>query len=136
MSDENLEIVRSIYAAWLQGESPRSLIDPEVEYVNPADAVEPGTRRGRKAFAGIRDVYDDVRVEPEELIDAGGDEVVVIARITGKGRGSGSRAIGGRDTSGGSETERAFASAGSTIRSSPRGRRAVKALNAAGLGRA
>jgi ketosteroid isomerase-like protein len=89
MSEENVEIVRSIYAAWLQGESPRSLIDPEVEYVNPPDAVESGTRRGRKAFAGIRDVYDDVRVEPEELIDAGGDEVVVIARITGKGRGSG-----------------------------------------------
>jgi ketosteroid isomerase-like protein len=89
MSEQNVELVRSIYAAWLQGESARSMIDPEVEYVNPPDAVESGTRRGRRAFAGIRDAYDDVRIEPEELIDAGGDEVVVIARVTGKGRGSG-----------------------------------------------
>ncbi len=84
-----MAIVRSIYAAWLQGESARSLIDRDVEYVNPPDAVETGTRHGRKAFARIRDVYDEVKVDPEELIDAGGDEVVVIARITGKGRGSG-----------------------------------------------
>lgn len=89
MSDENVAVVRSIYAAWLQGESARSLIDPEVEYVNPPDAVETGTRHGRKAFGRIRDVYDEVKVEPEELIDAGGDEVVVIARITGRGHGSG-----------------------------------------------
>jgi len=56
--------------------------------VNPPDAVEPGTRYGRKAFAGIRDAYDDVRVEPEEFIDAG-DDVIVIARIKGTGRASG-----------------------------------------------
>ena len=88
MSQENVETVQAIYAAWLKGESARDFIDREVEYVNPPDAVEPGRRRGRKAFAGIRDAYDDVRVEPEELIDAG-DDVVVIARITGTGRGSG-----------------------------------------------
>ena len=27
------------------------LMDPEIEYVNPAGAVEPGTRRGRAAFS-------------------------------------------------------------------------------------
>jgi len=88
MSQENVEIVRAIYAAWFEGESARDLIDPDIEYVNPPDAVEPGTRRGRRAFAGIRDAYDDVRIEPEEFIDAG-DDVVVIARIKGTGRGSG-----------------------------------------------
>lgn len=88
MSEENVEVVRRIYEAWLRGDSARDLIDADVEYVNPPDAVEGGTRRGRRAFAGIRDAYDDVRVEPERFIDAGPD-VVVIARITGKGRGSG-----------------------------------------------
>ncbi len=88
MSEENVEVVRRIYEAWLEGSSARELIDDDVEYVNPADAVEGGTRHGRGAFAGIRDAYDDVRVEPERLID-GGDDVVVIARITGKGKGSG-----------------------------------------------
>jgi ketosteroid isomerase-like protein len=88
MSEENVEVVRRIYEAWLGGDSARDLIDADVEYVNPPDAVEGGTRRGRRAFAGIRDAYDDVRVEPERFIDAGPD-VVVIARITGKGKGSG-----------------------------------------------
>jgi ketosteroid isomerase-like protein len=88
MSEENVEFVRAIYAAWLKGESARDFIAADIEYVNPPDAVEPGTRRGREAFAAIRDAYDDVRVEPETLIKAGAD-VVVIARITGTGRGSG-----------------------------------------------
>jgi ketosteroid isomerase-like protein len=88
MSQENVEVVRRIYDAWLEGKSSRDRIDAEIEYVNPPDAVEGGTRRGRQAFAGIRDAYDDIRVEPERFIDAGG-EVVVIARITGKGKGSG-----------------------------------------------
>jgi ketosteroid isomerase-like protein len=88
MSEENVAVVRGIYQAWLEGRSAREWIDPDVEYVNPPDAVEGGTRRGRKAFAGIRDAYDDVRVEPERYIDAG-SEVVVIARITGTGKGSG-----------------------------------------------
>jgi ketosteroid isomerase-like protein len=88
MSGENVEVVRAIYAAWLSGESPRHLIDADVEYVNPPDAVEGGTRRGRAAFASLGDAYEDVRVEPEQFIDAG-DDVVVIARITVKGRGSG-----------------------------------------------
>ncbi len=88
MSQESVEVVRAIYAAWLQGESARDFIDPEIEYVNPPDAVETGTRRGRGAFAGIRDPYEDVRIEPTQFIDAG-DEVVVIARVTGTGRASG-----------------------------------------------
>jgi ketosteroid isomerase-like protein len=60
-----------------------------VEYVNPPDAVEPGVRIGRRAFAEIRSSYDDVTVEPEEFIDTSGDEVVVIARVSGRGRTSG-----------------------------------------------
>jgi ketosteroid isomerase-like protein len=89
MSEENLALVRAIYAAWTEGRSARSLIDEDVEYVNPPDAVEPGVRTGRRAFAEIRSAYDDVRVEPLDYIIAGDDDVVVIARVTGRGRGSG-----------------------------------------------
>ena len=88
MSESDLEIVRAIYDAWLAGKSARTYIDPEVEYINPPDAVEPGTRRGRDAFRRIRDAYDDVRIEPREFIDAGSD-VVVIATVRATGRGSG-----------------------------------------------
>ena len=51
MSRENVEIVRSFYDQWngrLPG--PIELMDPEIEYVNPAGAVEPGTRHGLDAF--------------------------------------------------------------------------------------
>lgn len=88
MSQENVEIVREIYAAWKDGRSAREFIDPEVEYVNPAYAVEPGTIRGRRSFARIRDAYDDVEVSPQRFVDAG-DDVVVLAQITGTSRGAG-----------------------------------------------
>jgi len=88
MSQENVEIVQRIYANWREGTSARSFIAEDVEYVNPPDAVEPGVRIGRAAFRGIMDSYDDVTVEPERYIDAG-DDVVVIARVRAKGRGSG-----------------------------------------------
>ena len=89
MTDQNVAVVRAIYEAWAEGRSARSLIDEQVEYVNPPDAVEPGVRIGRRAFAEIRSSYDDVKVEPQEYIDAEPDDVVVIAKVTGRGRGSG-----------------------------------------------
>jgi len=88
MSSENVELVRSIYDAWREGRSARGHLDPDIEYVNPPDAVEPGTIRGAASFGRIRDAYDDVRIEPQELIDAG-EEVVVIATVHATGRGSG-----------------------------------------------
>jgi ketosteroid isomerase-like protein len=88
VSEENVDVVRRIYAAWSNGEFAHEFIDPDAEYVNPPDAVEPGTRRGHEAFAGVLEAYEDVRIEPEEFIDAG-DDVVVVTRLTGRGRGSG-----------------------------------------------
>jgi ketosteroid isomerase-like protein len=57
--------------------------------VNPTYAVEPGTRRGRKSFSIVRDTYEDFNVRVERFIDAGNDDVVVLARYTASGRGSG-----------------------------------------------
>ena len=48
MSRENVELVRRLYDVWEKdgfGVVP-ALMDPEIEYVNPPYAVEPGTRRG------------------------------------------------------------------------------------------
>lgn len=63
MSAADVELVRSIYGAWAGGESAAPFIDRDVEYVNPPDAVEAGTLRGRRSFAWIRDVYDEVSIE-------------------------------------------------------------------------
>jgi ketosteroid isomerase-like protein len=82
MSEENLELVRTIYRLWAESESARHLIDPDLEYVNPAYAVESGTRRDRRALSKIREVYPDFRVEPERFVDAG-EEIVVIGTARG-----------------------------------------------------
>ena len=82
MSQENVELIRSIYRLWDQDESARHLIDADLEYVNPPYAVESGTRRSRGTLGKVRDVYPDFRVEPERFVDAG-EEVVVIGIARG-----------------------------------------------------
>ena len=89
MSQENVELIRRIYDAWGREESARDFIADDVEYVNPSYAVEPGTRRGRRSFAVVRDTYADFAPRVERLIDAGSDEVVVLARYAASGVGSG-----------------------------------------------
>jgi ketosteroid isomerase-like protein len=89
MSEANVSLVRAIYDAWSSGRSAAPFIDEAVEYVNPPYAVEPGVKVGRKMFAAIRSSYDDVRIEPQEYLDTPGDDVVVIARVTGRGHMSG-----------------------------------------------
>jgi ketosteroid isomerase-like protein len=94
MSEENLEIVRSFYAAWGRDDfpGPVELMDQNIEYVNPPAAVEPGTRRGvaafRDAVAGVFEGWEFWRMEPEEF-RALGDQVAVILRYRARGRGSG-----------------------------------------------
>lgn len=94
MSQENVDAVRRIYAAWVREGSPvpSGLLDQEIEWVNSPDAVEPGTRRGIDAFAAaaesVSDAFEDARVEIDEMLDAG-ERVVVIATLRGRGRGSG-----------------------------------------------
>ena len=84
MSNENVALVREIYALWSRGESARHLIDPQLEYVNPPNAVESGVRHGRRALGAVRAVYPDFRVEPELFLDAGdGENVAVIGVARG-----------------------------------------------------
>jgi ketosteroid isomerase-like protein len=89
MSEANVELVRRIYDAWERNESAREFIAEDVEYVNPDYAVEGGTRRGRASFRVVRETYEDFRVRTERFIDAGGDDVVVLAHYTASGSGSG-----------------------------------------------
>jgi uncharacterized protein len=94
MSQENVEIVRSFYDAWARDEfpGPEELMDPEIEYVNPAGAVEPGTRRGRAAFSRalekVFEGWESWQAEPEEFRVVG-DQVAVVLRYRAIGRGSG-----------------------------------------------
>lgn len=95
MSRENVEIVREGFGAVARGDldSFLAFLHEDVVWVNPAYAVEPGTRRGigefREALQRLRAAFGDIRVEVDEVIEAGDDHVVVVGRWTGEGSGSG-----------------------------------------------
>jgi ketosteroid isomerase-like protein len=93
MSQENVEIVKRLYEAWQRdgfGVVP-DLMHPDIEWVNPAYAVEPGTRRGYDEFASaaraLLSVYGDYRVSAVRFYDAG-DRVVVQARVATRSTGN------------------------------------------------
>jgi ketosteroid isomerase-like protein len=94
MSQENVEIVRTFYRAWARDDlpGPVELMDPEIEYVNPPRAVEPGTRRGLTAFKTaverVFEGYETWQIELEEF-RAVGDQVAVVVRYRARWRESG-----------------------------------------------
>jgi ketosteroid isomerase-like protein len=93
VSEENVRIVRRIYRAWEDGSPVSSgLLAEDIEWVNPAQAVEPGIRQGVSAFGDAADsvsnAFGGARIEFEEFIDAG-ENVVVIGSLHGIGQGSG-----------------------------------------------
>jgi ketosteroid isomerase-like protein len=102
MSQENVEIVRRFYDAWARDEfpGPAELMDPDIEYVNPSEAVEPGVRHGRDAFseavAKVFEGWETWKMEPEEFT-AVGDQVAVAVRYCARGRGSGVQ-VDGRES--------------------------------------
>jgi ketosteroid isomerase-like protein len=94
MAEANAEIVRRFYEAWTRDDlpGPIDLLDPEVEYVNPEGAIEPGTRRGldefTKANQKVLDAWDYWRCEIESLTEID-DKVVAVVHYRTRGRGSG-----------------------------------------------
>jgi ketosteroid isomerase-like protein len=94
VSQENVEIVRSAFAAWGGGDRERALdlADPEIvvdatrRVFNPATYV--GVEGVRRMFADMDEVWQEFSPEQLEFIDAG-DRVVVIGRSIGKGKSSG-----------------------------------------------
>jgi ketosteroid isomerase-like protein len=93
MSEENMEIVRQIYKEGLLDRDPKRLVDdfaiPEIEYVDPPDDVDPGSRHGRKdvmlALRRARQAFSDYEHELRELFDAG-DTVVASVNFRAKAR--------------------------------------------------
>jgi ketosteroid isomerase-like protein len=96
MSQENVEIVRSVYESFLRSDwgTIAELADPNVEYHGTVGGLEEGrVGRGLQQMRQVfeeddLEAWDERRLEPEEFIDAG-DEVVVLQREYRRGRGSG-----------------------------------------------
>jgi ketosteroid isomerase-like protein len=92
-ASSNLDLVRSIYAAWERGDfSSVEWADPEIEFVMP-DGPSPVSWRGLSGMAeGMRDflsAWEDLRVEVEEYREIDGERVLVLGHNTGRGKASG-----------------------------------------------
>ena len=79
-----MKLVRSLYESGMIDRDPEELLElatPDVEYVNPSYAVEPGVRHGLVAVAQamrrFAEVWEESRHELRELYDHG--DVVVVA---------------------------------------------------------
>ena len=94
MSQENVEIVRHVYGSGLIDRDPEELLElatPDVEYVNPPYAVEPGVRRGLvavgHAMRKFAEVWEESRHELRELYECGD---IVVAAVSWHVRNRGS----------------------------------------------
>jgi ketosteroid isomerase-like protein len=90
---ENLDLVRSIYAAWEQGDfGSADWADPEMLY-EYADGPSPGTWNGPDGMAeGFRDflgAWKDWGVVADDYLELAGERVLVSFHLTGRGKASG-----------------------------------------------
>src|SRR5215204_6014447 len=93
MSQDNVEVVRSIYTAWERGDfTSAEWAHPAIEYV-AADGPAPGSATGLAGMAEVfRDwlgTWEDWRVEAEEYRDLGGGGVLVLFHFSARGKSSG-----------------------------------------------
>ena len=102
MSQDNVEIVRAIFAAWNAGdvealEALFPYFHPELVYHPRADEPDPSPHVGRDAYErltyGFVDSFSEVTFEVLELIDAG-DHVIAstVLHVVLRGQGSASGA--------------------------------------------
>jgi ketosteroid isomerase-like protein len=93
MSQENVETVRSIYAAWERGDyTSAEWAHPKIELVI-ADGPTPGSWTGVPAMLGvwreILSVFEELRAEADEYRALDAERVLVLVRFSGRGRTSG-----------------------------------------------
>jgi ketosteroid isomerase-like protein len=93
VASTNLDLVRSIYAAWERGDfNSVEWAHPEIEYV-VADGPGPGSWTGlvgiEEGFRIWLSAWEEYRVEPEEYRELDDERVLVLVRNRGRGKTSG-----------------------------------------------
>ena len=98
MAQENVEIIRRMYDAWLGGDEEavfstydadiRLNPDPEAWWVG-MDEDYRGHSGMRRYMSAVYEAFEDYRPEIERIVDAGEGRVLVLAVEHGRGRGSG-----------------------------------------------
>ena len=95
MSQENVEVVRAMWAAYARGDFQASLEAYTEDTVWDDTRYRPdgGVHLGRDAVVDLvrtwRGTWEDYETEAEQLLDAGGDRVAAVLRETGVGKGGG-----------------------------------------------
>jgi ketosteroid isomerase-like protein len=92
MSGANVERVRESFEFVDREHKPDfDLLHPDIRWHTRADLPDTATYRGHDGVTTLMadwfGAFDDLRVDVEELIDAG-DRVVVVLRLHGRARGS------------------------------------------------
>lgn len=92
MSDNADRILRSLQAMERGDvEAVAAQAHPDVVFVNPPYAVEPGIRNGidgfRAGMHGMLEAFEELRFDSQRIIDLG-DRVVALGMWTARGRGS------------------------------------------------
>jgi uncharacterized protein len=92
VSRETVEVIRSIYDDWLGGGMALDKFDPDIAMVEsktiPGAPTAYGIDAVRRYIESFPNYWAEIRFEPQEYIEAG-DQVVVIARLIGRGKASG-----------------------------------------------
>jgi ketosteroid isomerase-like protein len=96
MSQENVEIVRAAFEAFLEGDQEKTaqLVDPALEFHGTIGGLQEGQiAHGQSQIdqtfeSEDLEAWEERRLEPEEFIDAG-DDVVVLLHEYRRGKGSG-----------------------------------------------
>jgi ketosteroid isomerase-like protein len=95
MSRKNVEILRHIWATWTSEDMLTASLDsfhPEVKWHTREDAPDAGVYHGHEGVEKLmgfwRDTFVELRLEAEEFIDGGDDDVIVPMRVYGRGKTS------------------------------------------------
>jgi ketosteroid isomerase-like protein len=93
MSQQDVEHVRRGMEYWLRtGKALWEDLDPECE-IHDHDIMDAGRYRGHDGFrrwmADFGEAWESFTLEPREYMDAGDGKVVLLARLSARGRGSG-----------------------------------------------
>jgi ketosteroid isomerase-like protein len=93
MASANLDLVRSIYAAWERGDyNSAAWADTDIEFVI-ADGPSPGTWIGASGMAegarGFFEAWEEFRIEADEYRELDDEQVLVLDCFSARGKGSG-----------------------------------------------
>jgi ketosteroid isomerase-like protein len=90
----NLDLVRSIYAAWERGDyfTSTDWADPEIEFV-VMDGLNPGALSGVAALEAnwreFQRAWEDYGMKAEDYRQLDDGRILVMARLSGRGKASG-----------------------------------------------